>query len=730
MKSNELIKQTHPLITSDHLRRLAIVYVRQSTEEQVRDNTGSTEYQRGLTEVGRSLGWHDSQIQIIDEDLGRSGSSAERRTGLQRLQMMIAANQVGVVIVATVSRLSRNVLDFELFRILAAAHNTLLYTDGRLVDPADSNDTIVSQISAMVAHFENRKRTEIMSRARKVRAKQGAVVSTLPVGWIKGPDGKYDFDPETKDTIRTIIDTFWQTRTLHRTVVALIKAGVQIPGHHGQRVDYKKPHICRVRNILIHPAYAGIYVYGRTEAMPGGPVLARGELQRIKVPEERWVKNFNHHPGYMTVEQQEEIKSILKKNHFGRRDRPGRGPALLQGLLRCAKCNASFHVKYICKRSYSYACAWSVEGCTRFGSYEFDKQVLAELFKVLKTPPLDMLKAALEEARSQERAQLNWIESGRERLRHEEQRARDRADATVGSLPRVYRDALERLDKVLEEKDQFEQKIAMRPAVPKSYESDEELEALCRRASDVPSLWNHPVVTFQEQKEILRCIIDHVVVAVTKERLDATIFWTSGAQTSFSMWRNAGRYNLIRELHAQKLTTFEIREHLAGGRTSTGQTVNFTLNRIRFIQQKLGLKPHRISAGTIPLGKEAAELKREGRSVEWIAHHFNERGLVSPRGKWWTARIIYDLMAKVGEKVETLGNIHRKAILDARARGLGYREMAVEFNENEIPRRKDCHRPWTERNLAHTWSKLNLRYKHKESPEREQSDAVVIRGGK
>ena len=292
MKSNELIKQTHPLITPDHLRRLAIVYVRQSTEEQVRDNTGSTEYQRGLTEVGRSLGWHDSQIQIIDEDLGRSGSSAERRTGLQRLQMMIAAKQVGVVIVATVSRLSRNVLDFELFRILAAAHNTLLYTDGRLVDPADSNDTIVSQISAMVAHFENRKRTEIMSRARKVRAKQGAVVSTLPVGWIKGPDGKYDFDPETKDTIRTIIDTFWQTRTLHRTVVALTKAGVQIPGRHGQRVDYKKPHICRVRNILIHPAYAGIYVYGRTEAMPGGPVLARGELQRIKVPEERWVKNL------------------------------------------------------------------------------------------------------------------------------------------------------------------------------------------------------------------------------------------------------------------------------------------------------------------------------------------------------------------------------------------------------------------------------------------------------
>jgi hypothetical protein len=189
------------------------------------------------------------------------------------------------------------------------------------------------------------------------------------------------------------------------------------------------------------------------------------------------------------------------------------------------------------------------------------------------------------------------------------------------------------------------------------------------------------------------------------------------------MWRNAGRYNLIRELHAQKLTTFEIREHLAGGRTSTGQTVNFTLNRIRIIQQKLGLRPHRISAGTIPLGKEAAELKREGRSVEWIAHHFNERGLVSPRGKRWTPRIIYDLMAKVGEKVETLGNIHRKAILDARARGLGYREMAIEFNERGIPRRKDNRGPWTARNGANTCSKLNLRKR-----DWKQGEGSAIRG--
>ena len=95
MNSNKPIIQTHPLITSDHLRRLAIIYVRQSSEQQVRDNVGSTELQRGLTAVPRSYGWPDSKIQTIDEDLGITASSSEGRTGWRRLQMMMAAGEVG-----------------------------------------------------------------------------------------------------------------------------------------------------------------------------------------------------------------------------------------------------------------------------------------------------------------------------------------------------------------------------------------------------------------------------------------------------------------------------------------------------------------------------------------------------------------------------------------------------------------------------------------------------------
>src|SRR4030095_14198306 len=266
------------------------IYIRQSTEDQVRENTGSTLYQRNLTAVAQAYGWQDSQIEVIDEDLGKSGSSSERRMGWQRLQDMIDAGQVGAVLVANISRLSRHLLDFELFRIRAALHNTLLHVDGRFLNPADSNDMIASQITAIVASFENRKRTEVMSQSRIAKAKRGEAVSRLSVGWVKGPDGKYQFDPRCEGTIRMIIDTFFQTRSLSRTVKALAKASVQIPYRYGERIFFRRPNVCRVGRILTHPNYVGTYIYARSQSQVGGPVLASGRSKRVKLPEDRWIR--------------------------------------------------------------------------------------------------------------------------------------------------------------------------------------------------------------------------------------------------------------------------------------------------------------------------------------------------------------------------------------------------------------------------------------------------------
>jgi hypothetical protein len=221
---------------------------------------------------------------------------------------------------------------------------------------------------------------------------------------------------------------------------------------------------------------------------------------------------------------------------------------------------------------------------------------------------------------------------------HEEHRAEERAELTRGSLRRVHLDALEKLEKVLQEKEEFEQKISFEPLTPKSDQSEEELEEICRLASDVPRLWHHPLVTHQERKEILRCLIDKVLVTVTKERIDATICWKSGNQTSFSQWRRDGRHNLIRELHAQKLTVQEIKAHLAAGQTSTGQAVKFTLGRIYMMLREMALKPNRYSTGYLSALQKAAEFYLKGQSFEWIAKQLNKEGLPSGSGKAWTSR--------------------------------------------------------------------------------------------
>jgi hypothetical protein len=360
--------------------------------------------------------------------------------------------------------------------------------------------------------------------------------------------------------------------------------------------------------------------------------------------------------------------------------------------------------------------------CTCFCSLELDRFIAREVLKVLKAPPLEMLKAALEASRTKKQARLDWIQSERERLAHEERVAEERAELARGKLQRVYFAALEKIEQIREEKEQFEKKIALEPT-PSQDESAEEIEELCRVASDVPELWNHPAMTHQERKEILRCLIDHIVVAATKDKIEGTIFWKAGAQTSFLIWRGAGVLNLIRELHAQKLTTREIQQHLAAGNTSTGQVVKLCMNTLCEKLNALGLKPAHLSADYLALAQKACELRREGLSPASIAEHFNDQGFATISGKPWSDSTIKMLLRAVGRKDQSLNALHRALISEARLRGLTYKEIAREFNQKKIPRFSTS--VWTARSVWTRWTVLKrLRDKRppKELIEVEESE--------
>ena len=245
-----------------------------------------------------------------------------------------------------------------------------------------------------------------------------------------------------KRSFRQLSIRFVKHRAVYGTVKALAKAGVQIPCRkRGGKLCFKKPTATRVTFILTHAAYTGSYVFARTE--PGGPVPGSCRVKRIKVSREHWIRIPNHHPAYLSPEEQEEIKSTLRKNQFKRRSPVARERTVIQGLLRCGVCAAGVMVVYSSRRqnSYTYRCRRSGEYCEKpcmiFECKDLEECILREIFKVLNAPPIELLKSALEESRKKNQTRLSSIESERERLAHEESIAQEQADLTRGKLPSV-----------------------------------------------------------------------------------------------------------------------------------------------------------------------------------------------------------------------------------------------------------------------------------------------------
>ena len=207
-----------------------------------------------------------------------------------------------------------------------------------------------------------------------------------------------------------------------------------------------------------------------------------------------------------------------------------------------------------------------------------------------------------------------------------------------------------------------------------------------------------------ERKEILRSLIEKIAVTVTNQCIEGMIYWRSGHQTPIKIWRGSGRYNLIRELHGKKLNISEIKDRLDRGETSTGQCWNLHKLTLYPILKRLRLKPTRRASWFEPLQKEATHLREQGRTMQWIAAHFNSRGLKSIWGKPWTKKLIFSLTEGIPTKRYGFDEAHRQAISDGRRRGLTYSQMAKEFNEKAIPRERN--RPWTATAVRDRWHDL------------------------
>jgi hypothetical protein len=295
-------------------------------------------------------------------------------------------------------------------------------------------------------------------------------------------------------------------------------------------------------------------------------------------------------------------------------------------------------------------------------------------------------------------ARKNNLKMEGERLERRERLLREQLEACTPSLSWAWNDILEHLNTALAEKDKFARELAAQRFEP--VPTDEDLHDLCELAKDVAEVWHHTEMTDFERKEIVRALIEKVVVnCVTKEKIEGTICWASGATDEFMLYRWAGRDNLIRELYAEGCTTGEIIDRLARGETSTGQTLKLCPNSFFDIYKRLGVRPNLRPSWLSTLAKEAKRRRLAGESNDQIAADFNARGLTTHQGLPWTKHLVFNLTGAI--KNNSLDALHREVFIDAKRRGLGCVTMAKEFNARKIPRYNG--KPWLKSSVLQTW---------------------------
>src|SRR5271154_1715508 len=213
-----------------HQERLAIVYIRQSTPQQVFGNQESTARQYGLVDYAQTLGWPDERILVIDEDQGQSGRSAESRSGFQRLLTEVTLDHVGIVLGLEMSRLARSSKDWHHLLELCALFGTLLADQDGVYDPTDSNDRLLLGLKGTMSEFELFTMRNRLERGKLHKAERGELFFTAPMGYVLSPSGEIIKEPDeqARAVTQLIFDTFDEVGTVYGVLRYLVRNNIAV----------------------------------------------------------------------------------------------------------------------------------------------------------------------------------------------------------------------------------------------------------------------------------------------------------------------------------------------------------------------------------------------------------------------------------------------------------------------------------------------------------------------
>lgn len=606
-------------IQNHHRERLAVVYVRQSTVQQVHDHQESTRMQYGLTQRAEELGWSRERVVVIDDDLGKSGTSVEGRVGFQRLVSEVSLDHVGIIFGIEMSRLARSCKDWHQLLEICALFRTLIADLDGVYDPAQYNDRLLLGLKGTMSEAELHILQQRMNQGRLAKARRGELIAAVPTGYVVRASGEVTFDPDeqVQHVIRLVFRKFTELGTLNAVLQYLVRQGVQVgirvrDGVAKGEVEWHAPNRVMLQNLLKHPIYAGAYAYGRRQVDPRRKSPGRAATGRVVRGTEDWIALLkDRFPAYLTWEQYERNLARLQANRARAETlgAPRNGTALLSGLATCAVCGCRMTVRYdedgkhhtyLCNRRRS---DYGEEVCQQLSGVCLDAHVRQEVLAALEPAALELSLAAAERLESERDDRDRLWQQRLERATYEVERA-GRQYRLVEPENRLVARQLER---------EWEEKLAAKQRLSEDYDrfrqqqprllTEGERAAIRRLAGDIPTLWDASSTTNAERKDILRQVVTRVVVAAhgESERVRVVIHWVGGTQTDAEVIRPVARLEQlsyypqlcerVRTLVGAGLPPEAIADRLnAEGFRPPKRRETFGRQGIRALVQRLGLR--------------------------------------------------------------------------------------------------------------------------------------------
>ncbi len=515
-------------ILAAHRERRAVVYLRQSTLKQVHEHRESTNRQYALQGRATELGWPADRIDVVDEDLGQSRSSAQWRLGFQRLAEGVAHGRVGAVFALEMSRLARSSADWHRLLELCGLADVLIVDEQAVYTPRDYNDRLLLGLKGTMSEAEQYWMRLRLEGGRLSKARRGELYFHPPAGYQWDPNtSRFRLDPDesVQRAIRLVFERFRLDGSAYAVARYLARHGLRVPARMvpASEVSWVAPRESLLLHMLHNPIYAGAYVFGRSEERMG---LAGGEVRRrllriLAQPD--WKVCFpDHHPAYITWEEYMANRRKLDDNRTYRPggDRHGaarEGHALLQGLALCGRCGRRMSTRYRGEQGHGqYHCrpqALAGDVCFSVAAEAIDEAVTELFLEAVQPPELELALAVTREAEQQaEQVDRQW-KLRLERIRYEAQLAERRYKA-VDPDNRVVARTLERdWEEKLREVAEPEREHGEVRRREKVELTEEDRARILSLARDLPAVWRAPTTTDAERKNLLRMLVHEVTMS-------------------------------------------------------------------------------------------------------------------------------------------------------------------------------------------------------------------------